>query len=122
MSNLYREPNKHTCPQIDDLKLWLESALRVCNNPDSADSQEEILQTVKDYIYDIPDILEELRNSNSELREWGNDLVSECESKDLVIENLNSENANLNKEIDDLKSDLDNLAYEIEKLKEITAG
>lgn len=91
-------PVRHTCPNIDAIINWLKQARASLQNVSDlvedmrinfsdeestkyGDTFYDIVETLRDamnYI-DIERELEELRDSNSALRDWGHDLVKEIE-------------------------------------------
>lgn len=93
-------PVRHTCPNIDAIIKWLSQARASLQNisdqmedirinfsdEESAkygDTFYSIIETIseaKNYI-DIDRELEELRDSNSALRDWGHELVKELEEE-----------------------------------------
>lgn len=88
--DLYREPVRHTCPDIDRLKSDIEEAVKECKKDyDSLDSAIDGFADVIYYIEDIPNELERLRDANSSLRDWGNALLDK-------VKELESDNARLN--------------------------
>ena len=74
-----REPVKSTCPTIDKAKHEVEN--------------------LYEYMFEV---LEELRDSNGQLRDWGNELV--CE-----LEEIESKLNKAEEEIEDLKNEIENL-------------
>ena len=81
-----RAPVGNTCPNIDQCITWLKTArdqIEYCINtldPDSESSSriEDALIEAKNYC-DIDKELEELRDANSALRDWGYELSNELE-------------------------------------------
>lgn len=91
-------PVRHTCPNIDTVINWLKQARKSIQNVsdlvedmkinfndeerekygDTFNDINEILRDASNHI-DIERELEELRDSNSALRDWGHDLVKEIE-------------------------------------------
>ena len=82
--DLYKEPVKHTCPDIDRLKKNIEEAVSICEQEYyTLDTAIDGFDDVVYNISSIPDELEDLRSANSSLRDWGNallDKVNELES------------------------------------------
>lgn len=96
-------PVGHTCPDIDNCIKWLklaadyiESAKVAADNIDDIADSEDV-GAIKDLVYglidnlkealnyiDISGELEELRNANSVLRDWGYELASEIETLESV--------------------------------------
>lgn len=76
-------PVKHTCPDIDGL-------------------QTDIMRNAKD----VCEELEKLRNSNYDLRAWGEKLELELEDAEDTISDLRDEIKDLEHEVADLKSEL----------------
>lgn len=68
---------KHTCPDIDKIIASIRYVLKVCKDgskdqPDAADYFDDIASEI-----DVERTLEELRRSNSSLREWGEEMEAE---------------------------------------------
>lgn len=82
--DLYREPIKNTCPDIDK-------------------SQDLVRDAIVDLRYLI-DSLEELRRSNGDLRDWGNKLVDRCKELEKEVAELESKNDELEYEMYELKN------------------
>ena len=84
--DLYREPVRHTCPDIDRLKSYIEDAIKECKEEhDSFDTAKDGFSDILYFIEDIPNELERLRDANSSLRDWGNALLDKV--KELEYEN-----------------------------------
>ena len=90
--DLYREPVRHTCPDIDRLKCDIEDAIKECKKEyDSFDTARDGFSDILYFIDDIPNELERLRDANSSLRDWGNallDKVKELESENERLSEL----------------------------------
>jgi predicted nuclease with TOPRIM domain len=94
-------PVKYTCPDIDRIIKDINDLLKIANKWEDESHYGE----AEYYLYDIPDKLEELRHSNSSLRDWGEDLEKELDEKV--------------KEISDLDNTVSTLTDEVERLKRI---
>lgn len=74
-------PVKHTCPDIDKVIKMVKSIQDVAKDGMKAhDKNSDDYERYKDVEWDtdsIIDKLEELRNSNSRLRDWGETLETE---------------------------------------------
>ena len=89
--DLYREPVRHTCPDIDKLKSCIEEAVKECKKDyDSLDLAQDGFSEVLYFIEDIPNELERLRDANSSLRDWVNALLDK-------VKEVESENERLSK-------------------------
>lgn len=93
-----RAPVRHTCPDIDRCIKWIKSAMQCVElaieeietvegrlDEDSLSETSDNISKAKGLLgealreMDIDRELEELRNSNSELRDWGHQLAAEIE-------------------------------------------
>ena len=102
-----REPVKHTCPLIDkciqQIKSVIDKSIDVSYSRDVDTMEEWISDTV--WLMDkIIETLEELRDSNSKLREWG------CNEADRVDE--------LEKKIEKLEDEIDELVENLKIIKQ----
>jgi hypothetical protein len=82
MNKHYREPVKHTCPDIDKLIKGQNDIMKLTRNYhkiDDIDVFKDILNDIESILYDFEKQLEKLRSSNNELRTWG---ISEAEKVD----------------------------------------
>lgn len=90
--DLYREPVRHTCPDIDHLQSCIKDAVKECKKDyGSLDLAQDGFSDVLYFIEDIPNELERLRDANSSLRDWGNallDKVKELESENERLSEL----------------------------------
>ena len=87
----YREPVKFTCPLIDkcieQIKAVINNSVDVSYSRDVDTMEEWISDTV--WLMDkIIETLEELRDSNSKLRDWGSNEASRVDELELKIEEL----------------------------------
>lgn len=115
---LPNEPVRNTCPDINRLQKTIKEI-----KDDFASFKEEdnvqyfldSMNTASWELQDIYDTLEELRNANSALRDWGHELTSLAESleseKDTEIEELENIISAKETEI----SDLEDTIYKLEK-------
>jgi hypothetical protein len=82
MSKHYREPIKHTCPDIDKLIKGISEIQKMTKNYqkiDEIDDFRDIISDIENILWDFETKLEELRISNDTLRDWG---ISEAEEVD----------------------------------------
>lgn len=78
-----KAPVKNTCPDIDQIISQIETAMRMCDAEGSEIyTEHEIKDDIKYQLSDIPSLMEDLRNANSALREWGNSLVEALQEKE----------------------------------------
>ena len=106
-----QEPNRPTCPQINDMQKtlqWLIKDFESFKETDEVEDFMNIMSTACSELWDIYSTLENLRNSNSELRDWGNELI-DC------IDTLQREHQS---EVDDLCNQISAKETEIEELGE----
>ena len=135
-----KEPIRHTCPDIDyaikqlkgiisEMIAYQKDAIDTATNPERIDVliDEYTLSSWVSIISEISDgrncYLENLRDANSTLRQWGNDLVSELENQDDEIESLQKELDRRENElslkedmIDDMKSEIKELNRELSNI------
>jgi len=83
-----KAPVSHTCPDIDQCIKWLavakseiEFVISEIENGDEINYAGKALNSLEEALkyIDIEKELEELRNANSALRDWGYELASELE-------------------------------------------
>ena len=87
--DLYREPVRHTCPDIDLLQSCINDAVKECKKDyESLDLAQDGFSDVLYFIEDIPNELERLRDANSSLRDWGNALLDKVQELESEIERL----------------------------------
>ena len=70
----YREPVKYTCPDIDKVIKAIKNIQKTCNPKytyDNLDGFKDALSNIENECWNLEDILEKLRKSNDELRNWG---------------------------------------------------
>lgn len=87
----YREPVKHTCPDIDKLIKSVEfiyRSIKGYERLEEIDDFKDILGTIDCEISDFVDILERLRSSNDALRQWGVDEANQVDDLNYQLSNL----------------------------------
>lgn len=105
----YREPIRHTCPDIDFIVEKAKEIQGICESPDE-DDHEYNYRHISDLTSDIISQIEDLRSSNSTLREWGNDINDE-------LERVEKERDDLQQTVWNMESDIDDLKHEIKELQ-----
>lgn len=115
---LPNEPVKQTCPDINRLQKTIKEIINNFESFKQEDVSEDFLSSMQDASWELKDIystLEELRNANSALRDWGFELTSLAENleseKDAEIGELENTISAKETEI----SDLEDIIYELEK-------
>jgi len=91
MSNKhYREPIKHTCPDIDKYIKWIKSDIEQDRYLRNMDEKElyDCASTMASRLEDCIGYLEELRNSNDTLRCWGIEEAEKVDSLENYVEEL----------------------------------
>jgi hypothetical protein len=73
-------PVKHTCPDIDALINSVRELLKIADNSDESIA-EDACYLLKDFEWK----LEKLRDSNSSLRSWGEELESEVDKLEGIL-------------------------------------
>mgnify|MGYP001241419595 FL=1 len=101
----YREPVKFTCPLIDkcieQIKAVINNSVDVSYSRDVDTMEEWISDTV--WLMDkIIETLEELRDSNSKLRDWGSNEASRVDELELKIVKLEEKIEELENQIYEL--------------------
>lgn len=115
---LPNEPVKQTCPDINRIQKTINEIINNFESFKQEDVSEDFLSSMQDASWELQDIydtLEELRNANSALRDWGFELTSLAENleseKDAEIGELENTISAKETEI----SDLEDIIYELEK-------
>jgi len=88
MGKHYREPIKHTCPDIDKLIKGQNEIMKLIINYqkiDDIDELKDIISDIENILWDFEEKLEELRKSNDTLRYWG---ISEAEEVDKLEDKI----------------------------------
>lgn len=91
-----RAPVGHTCPNIDSLQEEVSQAVRDYHSFESEDdSARDAISNLLYLLGSVYDQLEDLRGSNSKLRDWGYDLVEHVKELEQKIDDLENENYEL---------------------------
>lgn len=116
-----REPIKHTCPDIDYIKREISDILNSMKYA-KQETKEEILDRMSDWESTLHSIgvgnsclLEDLRTSNSTLRGWGNDLVSDLENMDDEINRFERQIKEIKEKKDEEIETLQNQILELQE-------
>jgi hypothetical protein len=90
MSKHYREPIKHTCPDIDKYIKWIKSDITQDRHLRNMDEKDlfDVASTMSSRLEDCIGYLEELRSSNDTLRCWGIEEAEEVDSLKNYVEEL----------------------------------
>ena len=113
MSRRKGEPVRHTCPDIDRIKSTIISIVNDMKGVEEDDLKESLLETINGWVFELESIgvgkwceLESLRDSNSALREWGNDMYSESENLEEERDEFESEVIKLKSQVSELESQI----------------
>ena len=82
----YREPIKHTCPDIDNLVKGLNEINKLTKGYErieEVDDLKDLISEIQNILWDYDSKLEELRRANDDLRNWG---ISEAQEVDRLEE------------------------------------
>ena len=93
MSKHYREPVKHTCPDIDGLIEIINSMYKSIKGYEKLEDIEDLKSIISGIEWDFSDftnILEKLRRSNDSLREWGIEESSKVDELESELEEARS--------------------------------
>ena len=100
-----REPVKNTCPLIDkciqQIKSVIDKSVDVSYSRD-VDTMEEWIEDTVWLMDKIIETLEELRDSNSKLRDWGSNEASRVDELELKIVKLEEKIEELENQIYEL--------------------
>lgn len=108
----YREPIRYTCPDIDVVVEQAKEIQSTCKSPE--DGEHELnYRWISDLASDIISQIEDLRSSNSTLRDWGNDINDEFETVEKERDDLQQMVWNLEDDISDLKHEIKELHEDI---------
>lgn len=105
----YRAPIGHTCPDIDVIVGKAKEIQSICKSPEE-EEHEFNYRWILDLTSDIISQIEDLRFSNSTLRDWGHEVNDELEEAETDNERLQQRIEKLEDDIDYLKSELKEMA------------
>lgn len=106
----YREPIRYTCPDIDVIVGKAKEIQSICESPEG-EEHELNYRSILDLTSDIVSLIEDLRFSNSTLREWGHEINDE-------LEEAEADNERLQQRIEELEEEISDLNYQIKELEE----
>lgn len=118
-------PVKYTCPDIDKVIEHMKEIFKGLNsymgeqydkdfNTDTLDSLRQIISVasgeIDDYTrFDVNNPLEKLRESNSKLRQWGEEQEELLKEKETEVYELQKEVLSMENKIEDLEKELKEL-------------
>lgn len=112
MSRRNTEPVRHTCPDIDRLQKTIKEIRNdfatfndTCDISDFISSMENASWELKS----ISETMEELRASNSSLRDWGNEMYEDAEKMENERDDWENKCGELEGKINDLESTISDL-------------
>lgn len=79
------EPCRNTCPDINAIQEEIKEIIKDFERFNDTDNPDDFISSMEDASYklrDIHSILEDLRRSNSDLRDWGHELTQIAENMD----------------------------------------
>lgn len=112
-------PVKHTCPDIDSVIKSIRNSLRIC-----ADSMKSIgkgepyydcFDDIDTELRGVEDSLEELRNANSSLRDWGEGLEDKVNELDLRVDDLEDQLNTLQQKLDESQKEVTKLNLQLDE-------
>lgn len=88
-------PIKHTCPDIDKAIKLLKQAMKIADKArtrhERNSDDDDDYYSIESGLSDVEDILEALRRSNNELREWGERLENDLQTAGEEINHLETQ-------------------------------
>jgi hypothetical protein len=110
MTRLRGEPVRNTCPNIDSI---ISTVTLIVNQMSSIDESSDInylIEDIADWANDLKRIvvgswseMENLRSSNSALRDWGNEMHQAAQDLEFELDAAKFEISNLKKTIEELR-------------------
>ena len=89
----YREPIKHTCPDIDKYIKWIKQEVFKERDLKNMDEKElfDAATSMSSQLENCIDYLEELRKSNETLRNWGIEEANNVDCLEFELEQAKSQ-------------------------------
>lgn len=126
MSRRKGEPVKHTCPDIDRIIGTITNIVNQMKNCDDKDSNDDLLENIKDWAGDLESIgvgkwceLESLRSSNGALRDWGNEMYNDAETLEAERDDFESKYEDAKDKILDLENQISELERRVAELEDV---
>jgi chromosome segregation ATPase len=112
-------PIKNTCPDIDRVVSAVKSIQKLCKLDGSETSQDyvNIISDIENEIFGQDGSLEELRDANSQLRDWGNAEHERANESEEEVYSLRKEISDLKDENEDLEKQLSKMEDELESIE-----
>lgn len=127
MSRRRTEPVKNTCPDIDRIISTITSICKQMESCNDDDGKDVLLECISEWKSELESIgtgrnndLEDLRHSNSSLRDWGNEMYNDAERLELERDEFETKYEDEKDKTSELKSKIDDLENEILELKSLS--
>lgn len=89
-------PVKNTCPDIDKLIEYIKKAMKIAKDGRNEFPQADVeFYDIYSYLDGCEDMLEDLRKSNSALRNWGYDLEKVVKQHEVQLSDMEGQIENL---------------------------
>lgn len=108
MSNLFKEPVSHTCPTIDSVIKTIKKV-----SYEMGVHEDDNIRILSDELFSLigrDSPIEEIREANLTLRNWGHDLISYIED---IKNEHDKELRDANSRIQQLEETLDGISFEL---------
>jgi hypothetical protein len=110
MTRLRGEPVRHTCPDIDSIISTITIIVNQMNSVDESSEINYLIEDISNWANDLKIIavgsrseMENLRSSNSALRDWGNEMHQAAQDLEFELDAAEFEISNLKKTIEELR-------------------
>lgn len=116
MTRRKTEPVRHTCPDINRMISTITDIVNEMNDCDDRYTNDDLLTFMRSWSSDLESIgvgkwcdLEDLRNSNSALRDWGNEMYDDAELLEAERDDYECKCCSLESKINELENEIYNL-------------
>lgn len=124
MSRAKPEPVGNTCPTINKAMKKIEEVINEMNSFDSESELVDILDCISSWQNTLGDVgignnctLEELRDANLSLRNWGSDISSYLEEEEQNVLELEEKVADLEDQREELLNQVEDLKTELKEIE-----
>lgn len=120
------EPVKNTCPDIDRIIATITSICKQMEGCNEEDEKDGLLECISDWKSELESVgmgkfndLEDLRNSNASLRDWGNEMYNDAESLESERDEFERKYEDEKEKVSELESKIYDLENEISELQSV---